>query len=150
MDSTLHALGGILLNGLPTFLLIIVLNVYLKAVFFQPLEHTLARRYQAIEGARKAAQDALANAQVRIAEYEAALRAERARMYESQERLNRRLQEEHAAALHAAREDAERAIRRAQAEITAEVGIARQSLSGQSEALANQIADSILVQGRAA
>jgi hypothetical protein len=55
MDKTLHQLGGILLNGIPTFVLVLLLNVYLRIVFFKPLEKTLAERYNMTDGARKAA-----------------------------------------------------------------------------------------------
>ena len=41
MDATLLALGGILLKAVPTFLLVILLNFYLKAMFFKPLEKVL-------------------------------------------------------------------------------------------------------------
>src|SRR5205085_2833862 len=51
MDAMLHALGGILLRAVPTFLLLIALTYYLKSVFFKPLEKVLHQRYEATEGA---------------------------------------------------------------------------------------------------
>ena len=48
----LHALGGILLRAVPTFLLIILLHFYLKSIFFKPLERVLEARSEATEGAR--------------------------------------------------------------------------------------------------
>src|SRR5271170_1818106 len=102
MDKTLHQLGGILLNGIPTFVLVLLLNVYLRYAFFKPLEKTLAERYNLTEGARKSAAAALAAADARIAEYQAALRAARSEVYEAQEKMNRQLEEQQAAALHKA------------------------------------------------
>ena len=82
MDKTLHQLGGILLNRIPTFVLVLLLNLYLRFVFFKPLENTLAARYAKTEGARQAAAAALAAADARVAEHQAALRAARAKVFE--------------------------------------------------------------------
>ena len=76
MADTLHALGGILLKAVPTFLLVLLLQFYLKKVFFQPLEKVLHTRYEATEGARKLAEQSLARAAARTAEYEAATTTE--------------------------------------------------------------------------
>jgi len=75
MDATLHALGGILLRAIPTFLLVVFLQVYLKMMFFKPLEKVLKQRYDATEGARKLAEQSLERASAKTAEYEAAVRA---------------------------------------------------------------------------
>ena len=150
MDSTFHALGEILLKGLPTFFLLIFLNQFLKSVFFKPLAATLAARYDATEGARKGADAAIAAAEQRVAEYEAAIRAARSEMYVEQEAANKLLRDEQSAALEKARHEAETFVLRAKAELSAEAESALASLAGHSEALADQIADSILIKGRAA
>ena len=149
MDKTLHQLGGILLNGIPTFVLVLLLNVYLRFFFFKPLEKTLAERYNLTEGARKAAAAALAAADARIAEHQAAIRAARAEVYEAQEKHNRQLEEQQNAALQKAHAEAEIMLRDARAAITKEVEVARQELAVQSEILADQIATSLL-KGKAA
>lgn len=153
MDSTLHALGGILLNGLPTFFLIILLNFYLKAVFFKPLEEVLAKRTALTEGARQAAAAALAAADSRIAEHQAAIQAARTKLFEEQEKQNRRIEEEQAAALQMAHEEAEATVAKAKVEINAEVETARQALAATSDQLAEQIAAALLnekLRGKAA
>ena len=144
MDATLHALGGILLNAIPTFLLVVFLHFFLKAVFFKPLENVLQRRYEATEGARKQAEAALSRAAARMAEYEAAMRAARAEVYQAQEVVHKRLEEREAAELQAARAKAEEAIKKAKDELAAEAAAARENLAQQSETLAAEIADSIL------
>jgi F-type H+-transporting ATPase subunit b len=149
MDKTLHQLGGILLNGLPTFVLVLLLNFYLRIVFFKPLESTLDARYQKTEGARSSAAAALAAAAARVAEHDAALRAARAEVYEAQEKLNRESEQREAEALKAAHHAAEATMREARAQIAAEVETARQALAAQSDALAGEIADSLL-KGKAA
>ncbi len=149
MDKTLHQLGGILLNGIPTFVLVLLLNVYLRYAFFKPLEKTLAERYNMTDGARKAAASALASADARITEYQAALRAARTEVYEAQEKINRQLEEQQATELQKAHNEADIMLREARAAITKEVEVARQELAVQSEILADQIATSLL-KGKAA
>jgi F0F1-type ATP synthase membrane subunit b/b' len=149
MDKTLHQLGGILLNGIPTFVLVLLLNVYLRFVFFKPLEKTLADRYNLTDGARKAAAAALASADARIAEHQAALRAARSEVYEAQEKIHRQLEDQQAAELRKAHEEADIMLREARAAITKEVEVASQELAVQSEILADQIVTSLL-KGKAA
>jgi F-type H+-transporting ATPase subunit b len=145
MDATLlRALGGILLRAVPTFLLVIFLNFYLKSIFFKPLEKVLHARYQATEGARKLAQESLERAAAKTAEYQAAMRAAKNEIYQSQERLNKQLQEQEASALLAARHRAEAAIQEAKVDLSKDVAAAKASLAADSDALADQIAASIL------
>src|SRR5213596_2130407 len=99
MDAMLHALGGILLRAVPTFLLVVLLHFYLKLVFFKPLEKVLRKRYEATEGARKLAREALDQAAAKTAQYEESLRAAKAQVYQHQEQANKQIQERQAAAI---------------------------------------------------
>lgn len=140
----LHALGGILLRAIPTFLLVIFLQFYLKMMFFKPMEKVLQRRYEATEGARKLAEQSLERASAKTAEYEAALRVARAEAYRAQEQLFKELHEGAAAQLAAARDQADAAIRQAKEALAKDVAVAQASLAQESEALAVQIADALL------
>jgi F-type H+-transporting ATPase subunit b len=144
MDATLLALGGILLKAVPTFLLVLLLNFYLKAVFFKPLEKVLRERYEATEGARKLAAESMERAAARTAEYEAAVRAARAEVYQAQEQIHTQLEERRAAGLADARHRSEASVRRAKAQLDADVEDAKGALAGDAEALSSQIADAIL------
>lgn len=144
MNATLQELSGILLNAIPTFLLVVFLHFFLKGVFFKPLERVLHKRYEATEGARQQAREALARADARTAEYEAAMRAARGEVYQAQEQVHKQLEQRQAAALHAARSKAEESIQRAKDALGADAAAAREGLAQQTEALAAQIADSIL------
>ena len=42
MDKILHDLGGIVLNGLPTFFLVLILAACVKYLYLNPLEKVLA------------------------------------------------------------------------------------------------------------
>jgi len=144
MDETLHALGGILLKAIPTFILVILLNFFLKYSFFGPLERILKSRYDATEGARKRAEETIALAEAKTAEYESALRSARAEIYKEQEELHQRLEQERKAEVQAARTSAEQTIRQARAELAADVEQAKKDLAAHTDVLANQIADSVL------
>ncbi len=143
MEETLRQLGGILLKALPTFFLVILLNFYLKVVFFKPLQAVLRRRYEATEGARQMAQKSLERAAARTAEYERAMRTARAEVYQAQEHLHRELQERGAVELSAARKRAETMIEQARQDLGRDVEAAKGGLERDSDALANQIADGI-------
>jgi F-type H+-transporting ATPase subunit b len=144
MEATLHQLGGILLSALPTFLLVIFLHFYLKFMFFKPLEKTLAERYAATEGARKLAAESLQRAEQKTAQYEEAMRAERAKIYHEAEQLHKRLQEEEDAALVAERNAAEQHVRAAREQLARELETLKASLAASTDTLASEIADSIL------
>ncbi len=140
----MHALGGILLRAVPTFLLVILLHFYLKIVFFKPLEKVLHQRYEATEGARKLAEQSLEQAAAKTASYEAQLRVAKAEMYQAQERLHQELQEREAAALAGARARADAAVKLAKEQLAADVEAAKTSIAADSESLASQIAETIL------
>lgn len=149
MEETLHQLGRIVLYGLPTSILVILLSIYLKAMYFKPFQKMLAERYQATEGARKAAEESLALANAKAAEFDAALQKARHEIYAEQEQYLKRLQEQQAAETESVRRAAEEQVNQARQQLAAESDAAKQSLATQSDLLASQIADAIL-NGRAA
>ena len=144
MEETLHELGGILLRGVPTFILVVFLHFYLKFMFFKPLGNVLHQRYLATEGARKAAAESLERAAARAAEYEAKIRAARTEVYQAQEQIHLRLQEQENTALAHARQRADAEIHEARTQLAGDVELAKASLARESEILASQIAESLL------
>lgn len=144
MEQTLRALGEILLKAVPTFVLVFLLYLYLARVFFRPLEAVLKKRYEATEGARKLADESLAKAAAKTAEYEAAMRQARGQVYQENHELRRQLNVERTAAIARARQVSEEKIGAAKVELQEEVARLKQNLAGESDALASQIADSIL------
>ena len=125
----LHALGGILLRAVPTFLLVILLHFYLKSVFFKPLEKVLRQRYEVTEGARKLAAQSLEQAAAKTAAYEEQVRAAKAEMYQAQEQLHKQLQEREAAAVAEARARADAALKQAKEQLAADVEAAKASIA---------------------
>ena len=144
MDKTLHDLGGIVLNGLPTFFLVLILAICVRYLYLKPLEKVLAERFRLTEGARKAAEDSLKSADTKIAEYEAALADARAEVYREQAEFLSLLHAEQADRVQAVRAESDLQIAAAKQMIAKEAETARQGLESQSDALAGQIADAIL------
>ncbi|MGC8793957.1 MAG: ATP synthase F0 subunit B [Bryobacteraceae bacterium] len=149
MDATLRALGELLIKAIPTFLLVLLLHLYLKRVFFGPLARVLEQREQATEGTRRRAEQLLARASALTAEYEEAIRAARAEIYREQEAARQQWQQEHERTVTEARERARAMIERARAELEADLAEARVVLESRSRQLAARIADTVLG-GRAA
>ena len=144
MDKTLHDLGGIVLNGLPTSFLVLILAVCVKYLYLKPLEKILAERFKLTEGARKAAEDSLKSAGDRVAEYEQALVGARGEIYEEQAEFLRKLHDEQAEQVRLARQESDKQVAAIKASIAQDAQTARQNLESQSDTLASQIADAIL------
>lgn len=144
MGEILHQLSQLLLRAVPTFLLVIVLHFYLKFMFFRPLGKVLKQRYEATEGARKLAEESLQRASEKTAQYEAAMRAARASVYQAQEQIHKELQEREAAQLAEARKKGEALIQEARTALAQDVESAKAALGRDAEALANQITDAVL------
>jgi F-type H+-transporting ATPase subunit b len=144
MDQTLHDLGGIVLEGLPTFFLVLILAFFVKFLYFKPLEKVLAERFRLTEGARKAAEDSLKNADAKIAEYQDSLSKARAEIYNEQARFLQALQAEQAERAQAVRAETEKTVAAAKTAIAQQTTEARANLEAQSETLAGQIAEAIL------
>lgn len=133
------------MNGLPTFFLVLLLAYYLKFMFFKPLDKVLAERHSLTEGARQAAEESLKAADSKISEYEARLNQARSEIYREQELFLRKLNEEQAAQARASRAESDAQIAEIKRGIATEAEAARASLSAQSDVLAGQIADAILL-----
>ena len=144
MDQTLHALGGIVLNGLPTFFLIIILAICVKYLYLKPLDKVLEERFRLTEGARKAAEESLRNADTKVAEYEEALAGARSEIYREQAEFLKNVQAGQAEQVRLARSESDARVAAAKAAIAQEAQAAQHGLEAQSEMLANQIADAIL------
>src|SRR5687767_11098927 len=125
MEATLNALGQILLQAIPTFVLVLLLHQYLKAVFFKPLARVLAERSEATEGARKKAAESLERAAAKAAAYEESLRSARNDIYREHEEVRRKWLNEQTAQILTARTQADVAVKQAKAQLAAEAESAK-------------------------
>jgi F-type H+-transporting ATPase subunit b len=144
MDQTLHSLGNLLIEAVPTILFFIFLTIYLKAVFFKPMAKILEERRRATEGVRELAQKAFEAAEKKGTEFEHALQIARAQLHQEHESLRRRWSEEQAAQLAQARAEADKKIQEARREIGEEVERAQAQLNLQVESLSERITNSLL------
>lgn len=144
MEQVLSALGGLLLQAVPTLLLVMLLYFYLKKVYFAPMGRVLKERWEATEGARRLAQESFAKASEKAAQYENALRDARSEIYREQERARERMRQQQAEAVQQARRNADAAVKQAHEQIEAELALAKGALREQSGSLANNIVDTIL------
>ena len=144
MDKTLHDLGGIVLEGLPTFFLVLILAFFVRMLYLKPLEKVLAERFSLTEGARNAAEESLKNADTKIAEYQEALNKVRNEIYQEQAAFLQKLQAEQAELAHTVRAESDAHVAEIKQSIAKEADVARQNLESQAEALAGQIADAVL------
>ena len=150
MEKTLHDLAGIILEGLPTFGLVLILAIFVRSLYLKPLEKVLAERYRLTEGARKAAEDSLKNADSKIAEYQSALAKAQSEIYRDQEVFLKKFRDEQAETVRQTREQSDARVAEIKLSIAKEADAARANLEAQSETLATQIADAVLTRRNAA
>ena len=139
MDPTLKQLTELLLRAVPTIFFLILLTVYLKYVFFKPLERILAKRHQQTEGVRKFAERALADADRKASEYERLLIAAKTELYREQEAQRHRWLAEQARILAEARRQAEVRIEEAKRELAIESERATTEMGPLARDLAKQM-----------
>jgi F-type H+-transporting ATPase subunit b len=144
MEQTLRSLVEILQKAVPTILLLLLLYFYLKAMLFGPLTKVLKQRDELTKGTRKTAEESLANAERKTAEFEAKLRDARSELYKEQENERRKWLDDQAAQVVQAHERSAEAVRKAREEIAAEAATARETLAASAGSLADEIATSLL------
>lgn len=142
--NLLRQLAELVISALPTLLLFFLLYFYLRAFFFPKIERALGERRQATSGTRKAADESLKRAEAKAAEYEEKLRAARGEIYKEQEAVRKQWRDEQAATLAGVRDRTAALLKDAKASLETQVAGARAALASDSEAMAEQIAKSIL------
>jgi F-type H+-transporting ATPase subunit b len=144
MDSTLQQLGGILLKATPTVVLLLVVHLYLKFMFFRPLQKVLAERKQATQGTKEKAEQLLAKAEQTQAAIDGALGKARDEIYQEQEGARKKLSVDQAEQLDQARRQSHELIHQARTELDAEIAAAKKQLAATAEGLAEEIARTLL------
>jgi F-type H+-transporting ATPase subunit b len=134
----------IFLRALPTFALVILLHWFLKKVLFQPMEKVLEERRKKTEGAVEASEATLALVNEKLATYENSLADARAEIYKEQEAGRKRLADQQAKAVEAARIKAGERVAAVKAELAQEVEKATATLTAESDRLAEEIAGLVL------
>jgi F0F1-type ATP synthase membrane subunit b/b' len=138
------ALKEMFISAIPTFILVWILYAYVSRVFYAPVRQALDERHAATAGLRKKADEHIALAERKTAEYEDALKASRAELYKHQEEERNAAMKQRAAILQTAREKAQEKVQQARQQIQAETAEAKGSLERQSEEMAAWIAQAVL------
>lgn len=133
-----------MLGAVPTVLLFIVLVLSYQFLVQAPLTAALKQRRARTDGAVEDAQNAMAQAEARAAEYAARLRQARADLYKVREQRTKQWYVERDAALDAARKVAALKVSQARAELEAEAVAARKSIQASAGELANQVVLAVL------
>ena len=144
MESTLHDLGGLLLNAVPTVVLLLIVYVYLRWMFFRPLQKVLAERKQATAGTHEKAQALLAKADQTASAIQEKLRKARDEIYQEQEEARRQWTSDQAAKIEQSRVNARDMIHQAQLQLESETAAAKRELAATADTLAEQVARTLL------
>jgi NTP pyrophosphatase (non-canonical NTP hydrolase) len=104
----------------------------------------LDERFRLTEGARKAAEESLKNADSKVAEYQEALNRARSEIYQEQAAFLQKLHAEQAELARAVRAESDTRVAEIKLSIVKEADAAREGLAAQADALSSQIADVIL------
>ena len=132
------------MKAIPTIVLVLILHIYLKKMLFGPLDRVLKQRDEATSGARKAAEESLAKADRRAAEYETAIRDARADVYKEHEQARSQMLADQDTRLKEAKARVDAMIQEARIRIQADAEAAKKSLESSAGVLADRIADAVL------
>jgi F-type H+-transporting ATPase subunit b len=144
MEATLQALGALLLKATPTIFLLLVVYLYLKWMFFRPLEKVLTERRQATLGTHQKAEALLAKASETASAVEKQLREAREEIYQQQEDERRRWIAEQTTQLDQARQATRELIQQARQQLEKDAALAKRDLAAAADGLAEQIAGRLL------
>ena len=144
MQEIVHQLGELLLQAVPTVLIVFLFYLILRSVFFAPLARVMAERDARTTGAQKAAEAAQAAAQDKSKQYQDALKQARAQVYAEQDAARKKLLDERNALLKASRGLAGEEVRVAKESIAGELAAARRDVEVGSSQLAAEIARRVL------
>jgi F-type H+-transporting ATPase subunit b len=150
MDAILRQIGELLINSIPTIISVLILWTAYTFLVHNKLHQVLAQRHALTEGAMERAQQEIATAEKRTAEYEQRVREARSQIYKAQQAYRQRVMDERNAALAEARKNAGEMVKKARAVLEAETLAAKAALEQQASALADQVIATILKPATAA
>lgn len=144
MNQTLHQLGELVLGSVPTIILFSIVFAAYNLLVHKPLVRTLAERRARTQGAIEKAQQDIAAADQKTAEYEGRLRDARLAVYKDQEARRKQWTEHRDSLVRQARADADSRIKAARASIESDVEAAKADIQRSSESLAQEVINSVL------
>jgi F-type H+-transporting ATPase subunit b len=139
MDAILRQIGELLISSIPTILSVLIVWIGYRFLVHGKLKQVLEQRHALTEGAIERAQQEIAIAEKRTAEYEERVREARSAIYKAQQANRQRLMDERNAALAEARKRAGEMVKKARVILETETTEAKATLEQQATALADQI-----------
>jgi F-type H+-transporting ATPase subunit b len=144
MDTTLKQVGELLLDAVPTIVLLLLLYAIYQNLVRKPLERVLKERRDRTEGAALKARSDVAAAEARTQEYEQKLREAKVAVFKAQEARRQQAQQMRAQALAEARTKAQEQIRQARLAVEKDMEGVRAGLQADAARLATDIIRTIL------
>jgi len=144
MDTTLRQVGQLLLDAIPTMVMLLLLYALYQNLVRKPLERMLAERRERTEGALEKARADVAAAEARTQEYEQKLAQARLAIFKAQETRRQQAQQIRARTLEESRARAQEQIRAARAALEQDMAQARAGLQVETDRLASEIIRIIL------
>ena len=144
MDAILRQIGELLVNSIPTIISVLILWTAYRFIVHGKLRQVLEQRHALTEGAIERAQQEIAVAEKRTAEYEQRVREARSQIYKTQQANRQRVMDERNAALAESRQRAGEMVKKARAVVEAETADAKRSLEQQASVLADQVIATVL------
>jgi F-type H+-transporting ATPase subunit b len=144
MNEILRQVGQLLISSIPAAIGLLVVWAGYRFIVYGKLQQVLEQRHALTEGAIQRAQQEIAGAEARTAEYEQKLREARAQIYQQQQANRQRVLEQRNAALAEARKSAGEMVKQARAALEKDVLAAKAALGQQANALADQVIEQVL------
>jgi F-type H+-transporting ATPase subunit b len=144
MDAILRQIGELLVNSIPTIISLLIVWVGYRYIVHGKLQQVLEQRHALTEGAIQRAQEEIAKAEKRTAEYEERVREARAELYKVQQANRQKVMEARNTALAEARRQAGEKVKEARANVAATVIASKAALREQADALADKVIESVL------
>jgi F-type H+-transporting ATPase subunit b len=144
MDAILRQIGELLVNSIPTIISVLILWTAYRFIVHGKLRQVLELRHALTEGAIERAQQEIATAEKRTAEYEQRVRDARSQIFKTQQANRQRVMEERNTALAESRQRAGEMVKKARAVLEAETAGAKGTLEQQASVLADQVIAAVL------
>lgn len=144
MDAILRQIGELLISSIPTIISLLIVWTGYRYIVHGKLEQVLEQRHALTQGAVQRAQEEIAKAEARTAEYEQRVREARAEIYKTQQANRQRIMDTRNTALAEARKQAGDKVKEARAGMVATVTSSKAALREQADALADKVIESVL------
>lgn len=150
MDAILRQIGELLVNSIPTIISVLILWTAYTFLVHNKLRQVLEQRHALTEGAIERAQQEIATAEKRTAEYEQRVREARSQIYKTQQANRQRVMDERNAALTDARKNAGEMVKKARTALEKDTVAAKATLEQHANVLADQVIATVLKPAAAA